>query len=37
MSKGHICYCVFYSIEDAIKDIEDRKKKGLLVDYEIIK
>lgn len=37
MSKGHICSCVFDSIESAIKDIEDRKKNGLLVDYEIVK
>lgn len=36
MSKGHICSCIFDSVESAIKDIEDRKKKGLLIDYEII-
>ncbi len=36
MTKGHICSCVFDSIESAIKDIEDRKKKGLLIDYEIV-
>ena len=36
MTKGHICQCIFDSIEDAMKDIEDRKKNGLLIDYEII-
>ena len=36
MTKGHICQCIFDSIEDAMKDIEDRKKKGLLIDYEIV-
>ena len=36
MTKGHICRCIFDSIEDAMKDIEDRKKKGLLIDYEIV-
>ena len=37
MSKGHICSCVFDSIESAIEDIDDRKQKGLLIDYEIVK
>lgn len=37
MTKGHICSCVFNSIDDALKDIENRKEKGLLIDYEIIK
>ena len=36
MTKGHICQCIFDSIEDAMKDIEDRKAKGLLIDYEIV-
>lgn len=36
LTKGHICKCVFDSIESAMKDIEDRKAKGLLVDYEIV-
>ena len=36
LTKGHICPCVFNSIEEAIKDIEDRKSKGLLINYEII-
>ena len=33
VTKGHICKCVFDSIEEAIKDMEDRKEKGLLIDY----
>ena len=37
LTKGHICSCVFNSIDDALKDIEDRKQKGLLIDYKIIK
>ena len=36
LTKGHICKCVFDSVDEAMKDIEDRKAKGLLVDYEII-
>ena len=36
LTKGHICSCVFNSIEEAIKDIDERKEKGLLIGYEII-
>ena len=36
LTKGHICSCVFNTVEDAIKDIEQRKKDGLLLDYKII-
>ena len=36
LTKGHICKCIFDSVDEAMKDIEDRKAKGLLVDYEII-
>lgn len=36
LTKGHICSCVFNSIEEAIKDIDERKAKGLLIDYEIV-
>ena len=36
LTKGHICKCVFDSIDEAMKDIEDRKVKGLLIDYEIV-
>lgn len=37
LTKGHICSCVFDSIEDAIEDMEARKKAGLLDSYEEIK
>lgn len=36
LTKGHICKCIFDSVEDALKDIEDRKNKRLLVDYKIV-
>ena len=36
LTKGHICKCVFDSVDEAMKDIEDRKAKGLLIDYEIV-
>ena len=36
LTKGHMCKCVFDSVDEAMKDIEDRKVKGLLVDYEIV-
>ena len=36
LTRGHICSCVFNSVDDALKDIEARKQKGLLIDYEII-
>lgn len=36
LTKGHICPCIFDSIEEAIQDMENRKKKGLLVDYTLI-
>lgn len=36
LTKGHICSCVFDSIEQAIADIEQRKKDNLLIDYKII-
>ena len=29
LTKGHICKCVFDSVDEAMKDIEDRKAKGL--------
>ena len=34
LTKGHICSCVFDNIDEAILDLEDRKKKGLLINYE---
>lgn len=36
LTKGHICSCIFDSIEDAIKDMDDRKEKGLLLSYEVV-
>ena len=36
LTKGHICSCIFDSIEDAIKDMDERKEKGLLLDYEVV-
>ena len=37
ITKGHICSCVFNSIDEAIEDIEERKKKGLIDRYRRIK
>ena len=36
LTKGHICPCVFNSVEGAIQDMEDRKIMGLLDSYEEI-
>lgn len=36
LTKQHICPCVFDSIEDAIEDMEARKRAGLLDSYEEI-
>lgn len=37
ITKGHICSCVFNSIDEAIEDMEERKKKGLIDGYRRIK
>ena len=37
ITKGHICSCVFNSIDEAIEDMEERKKKGLIDRYRRIK
>ena len=37
LTRGHICPCVFASIEDAMKDLEERKTAGKLESYEIMK
>ena len=37
LTKGHICSCVFDSIEEAIQDMESRKNSGLLDSYEDVK
>lgn len=36
LTKGHICSCVFDSIQDAINDMDSRMKMGLLDRYEIV-
>lgn len=33
LTKGHICPCRFASIKDAIKDMEEKKDSGEIVDY----
>lgn len=33
ISRGHICPCVFDSIEDAINDLEEHKKSGKIISY----
>lgn len=33
LTKGHICTCRFASIEDAIKDMAEKKDSGEIVDY----
>lgn len=36
ITKGHICQCVFSSIEEALVDLELRRRKGLVVSYKIV-
>lgn len=36
LTKGHICPCRFKSIDDAIKDLEERKKSGNIISYKFI-
>ncbi len=33
LTNEHICQCGFDSVEDAILDLEDYKKKGKIIDY----
>ena len=33
LTKGHICTCRFVSIEDAIKDMEEKKDNGEIIDF----
>ena len=33
LTKGHICTCKFDSIEDAIKDMEEKKDNGEIIDF----
>lgn len=36
LTKGHICPCRFKSIDEAIKDLEERKKSGNIINYKFI-
>lgn len=33
LTKGHICTCRFVSIEGAIKDMEEKKDNGKIIDF----
>lgn len=33
LTKGHICTCKFDSIEDAIKDMKEKKDNGEIIDF----
>lgn len=33
LTKGHICTCKFDSIEDVIKDMEEKKDNGEIIDF----
>lgn len=33
LTKRHICTCKFDSIEDAIKDMEEKKDNGEIIDF----
>ena len=33
LTKGHICTCKFATFEDAIKDMEEKKDNGEVIDY----
>ena len=37
LSKGHICPCLFPSIDAAIADLDDRQKRGLILKYDVTK
>lgn len=36
ITKGHICPCIFDSKEEAIDDLENYKKSGRIIKYELI-
>ena len=36
ITKGHICSCIFNNIDEAIEDMEKRKKQGLIDNYRRI-
>lgn len=35
LTKGHICPCVFNSINEALQDLENRKNNGLVLGYKL--
>ena len=37
LTKGHICPCKFHSVEDAMKDLEEYKRRGDIIEYKEIK
>ena len=37
ITKGHICPCVFNSKEEALDDLENYKRSGKIIKYELIK
>lgn len=36
ITKGHICSCIFNNIDEAIEDMEERKRQGLIDNYRRI-
>ena len=36
LTKGHICPCRFKSINEAVKDLEERKESGNIINYKFI-
>lgn len=36
ITKGHICSCIFNNINEAIEDMEERKRQGLIDNYRRI-
>ena len=36
LTKGYVCPCRFKSINEAIKDLEERKNSGNIINYKFI-
>ena len=36
LSHNHVCPCVFGTIEEALKDLDDLQKEGKVISYDII-
>ena len=36
ITKGHICSCIFNNVDEAIEDMEERKRQGLIDNYRRI-